>query len=856
MSYPTPEDIKSFEDQLNKKDDKKNSDTITKLKYQKTISDKAENSKNQKNIVILSMSKNIDLIFDKETGKILYITYNKNPQLYSYNDNDKNILNVPIPDEIKDLNRNDIISKSTTLIGSIISVKSTTLSGIVSAPAVISFILFEKIDESDNFDIKLIPNLEFNDMVIKENHFIDVIFANINTFWVIIKDDNNVQQLIYYYKSSKYIYNAFNYNYLYDSISITEYTFICSLWSYHDITPSVIYLIVHDEHFNVIILQYTILNIDSKIPNITHIPKIILYSKDKRLSHCGKYLSHCVNYNISMFSLLLEIENNVKMFYTGIITLFTDKNKENSKLLLDISYSHNFPKQNISIEEAQFMLYTIMEKTEKTIKIQNFKENKEKNKLENRLTYIKKKKDLEAKKIEDLKKQKEKEAELMAEALIKEEELELKKKNYKIKTNTKNKPNSKKKNIEKDRLEKEQLEKEQLEKERLEKERLEKEQLEKEQLEKEQLEKEQLEKEQLEKEQLEKEQLEKEQLEKERLEKERFEKERLEKERLENERLENERIVNKRIEKESIEKLKLLKKKRNEEKIEIKRIKKEKQHIENEKILEEERLLQQNKLLNDAYLKKEQNKEVMSNYHISSNIERKNTEYTIFYSFIYYLSMIDSKLTYEITYLTYENTYIELMYKNRATVMYALDMLVINNIHILSIKKKLDEKKVNGYTISAIYGSVLPVIYSLILNEIGYYSTPFHKHIEPLKMIDVDTMIIKILDDFIETDKETEYIKDQSVIIDYYTDEKPITRTKVQTSSLHNLLCNCWDLNYTSAILMYEDDHTPNIIRHPDFTEFIFGNQPIQLLFGKNENTLFNYDITMKRLEKIKQKWY
>ena len=60
------------------------------------------------------MSKNIDLIFDKETGKILYITYNKNPQLYSYNDNDKNILNIPIPDEIKDLNRNDIISKSTT----------------------------------------------------------------------------------------------------------------------------------------------------------------------------------------------------------------------------------------------------------------------------------------------------------------------------------------------------------------------------------------------------------------------------------------------------------------------------------------------------------------------------------------------------------------------------------------------------------------------------------------------------------------------------------------------------------------------------------------------------------------------
>ena len=62
-----------------------------------------------------------------------------------------------------------------------------------------------------------------------------------------------------------------------------------------------------------------------------------------------------------------------------------------------------------------------------------------------------------------------------------------------------------------------------------------------------------------------------------------------------------------------------------------------------------------------------------------------------------------------------------LMYKNRITIMYALDMLVINNIHILSIKKKMYENKVNGYTMSAIYGSVLPVIYSLILNEIGYY---------------------------------------------------------------------------------------------------------------------------------------
>ena len=399
MSYPTPEDIKSFEDQLNKKDGKEDgkedSNTIVKLNSQKTISDKPENSKNsekQKNIVILSVSKHIDLIFDKATGKFLYITYNKNPKLYSYNDNDKNIINIPIPDEIEDLNRNNIISKSTTLIGSIISVKSSKLSNCIEEPNAISFILFEKIDGCDNFDIKLIPNLEFNDMIIKETNFIDVIFANMNTFWIIIKDDNNVHQLIYYYKSSKYIYNTFEYNYLYDSIPITDYTFVCSLWSYHDITPSVIYLIVHDENFNIVILQYTILYIDSKIPNITHIPKIILYSEDKRLSHCGKYLSHCVNYNISMFSILLEIENNIKTFYTGIISLFNDKNKENSKLILELSYSHSFPKENISIEEAQFMLYSIMEKTEKTLKIQNFKEKEEETKMKKRLTYIKEKK--------------------------------------------------------------------------------------------------------------------------------------------------------------------------------------------------------------------------------------------------------------------------------------------------------------------------------------------------------------------------------------------------------------------------------------------------------------------------------
>ena len=806
MSYPTAEDIRLFEEQLNKKDDKEESDTNVKLNSQKIISDKTENSKTiktNKNIVILSMSKNIDLIFDKATGNLLYITYNKNPHLYSYNDNDndKKILNIPIPNEIKDLNRNDILSKSTTLIGSIISVKSTKLSKCIEEPNAISFILFEKIDGFDNFDIKLIPNLEYNDMIIKESNFIDVIFANINIFWVIIKDDNDVQQLIYYYKSSKYIDNIFNYNYLYDNIPIIDYKIICSLWSYHDITPSVIYLIVHDEHFNVVILEYTIFNIDSKIENLPTLPKIVLYFKDERLFNCGKYLSHCVNYNISMFSILLEVENNVKTFYTGVITLLNNKSKDNTKLLLEISYSHNFPKE-VSIEDAQFMIYSIMEKTEKSIKIQNFKEKEEETKMNKRLTYIKEKKEEEVQKAEEFKKQKEKEAELMAEALIKEEEKKQKEIEKKQKE-AKLKKQRKKKKLNKERLEQERLEKERLEKKRLEKKRLEQERLEQERLEKERLEKERLEKERLEQERLEQERLEQEHLEQEHLEKERLKKERLEQERL-----------------------------------------------------EKERLLQQENLLKEALLNKKENKEIISNYHISNSIERKHTTYTLFYSFIYHLSMIDAELANKIIYLSDEIKYIELIYDNRITIMYALDMLVINNIHIISIQKKIYENQINGYNISAIYGSILPIIYCLILKDIGYNFTPFSKYDEPLKMIDVDTMIIKLLDDFIETHTETEYIKNSSIIIDYYTDEKPITQTKIKSSSIHTLLSNCWDLNYTSAILLYEEEKEPYIIRHPDFTEFIFGNQPLQLLFGRNKYNLYDYSLTMKRIEKFKYKWY
>ena len=133
---------------------------------------------------------------------------------------------------------------------------------------------------------------------------------------------------------------------------------------------------------------------------------------------------------------------------------------------------------------------------------------------------------------------------------------------------------------------------------------------------------------------------------------------------------------------------------------------------------------------------------------------------------------------------------------------------------------------------------------------------PFKKHKNPLNIVDYDTMALQLLDDYVETHTNNEFIRDQSTIINFHNDEKPITITKIKSSSIHNLICHCWDLNYTSAILLYENNKQPYIMRNPDFTEFLFGQQPIQLLFGKNKSNLYNYDITRKRLEKAFNTWY
>ncbi|KAG8833495.1 hypothetical protein FRC17_010607 [Serendipita sp. 399] len=144
--------------------------------------------------------------------------------------------------------------------------------------------------------------------------------------------------------------------------------------------------------------------------------------------------------------------------------------------------------------------------------------------------------------------------------------------------------------IEQERLEQERLEAERAEQERLEAEKAEQERLEAERAEQERLEAERIEKEQLEaerkaeEERLEAERVEQERLEAERLEAERIEKERLEAERIEQERLEAERLEKERLEQERIE----AERKAEEERLEAERL--EQERLEAERKAEEERL--------------------------------------------------------------------------------------------------------------------------------------------------------------------------------------------------------------------------------------------------------------------------
>ena len=876
-------------------------------------------------ISILKIGVDSELIFDK-FGNLKYIIVNSSS--YRNELNGRKTYSVPIPDDIKLLKKQNIKFISTTEIGSIIAIEtsklysdkycnvdpsteSSTDPSIEQLPITdtVSFIIFERIGIDDNFDIRVIERLKYHNVHIKMNQVLDVIFSNINNFWIVIKQDSNFN-LVYYFNSSEVINNdtimseplmsgsysdssdsnsysdsdserdrdplIIDYNsniventekkvieYSYNDIIINsfnniinDYNYICSMWTIYDINPSVIYVLVHDKDYKVLILEYTI-----GMYNYCGIfkPMIELNSINTMLYDSGKYISYCANYNISTFSVLLELPNDEKCFYTGIMELTNPDANMITKIKLKFSQNTTFPKK-VSNPEAQIMIYTIMKKTEASIKKEEYQ--------------LRKVKIEENKKYMALKESrlKEKEAINIATQLLKEEELEL--------TKAKNKKQKEKKRVDTKLLEEEKLlllEKEKLEKEKLEKEALEKEELlEKERLDKEALlETERLEKQLLlEKEKLEAEKLVAEKLVKVRLKKDRFLK--VKRERailLKEESLEREKLATELLLKERFEKEILLKK------VEV--LEKEKLEQEQLQILLPQPLAieiqQQLPLLPSPILQ-----QVMP-YYSSKSLVLNQTEYTIFYQFIYYMTMYNPILAQEITYAQTGHQYSLLLFNNRSCVMNILDILVMKHSHVLYLKNIMHpeiENKDNhshqqlqkeGFTISAIYGSFLPIIYSLLLNEIGYMFNAFGTNISPLsKLKDYDTLVLKLLDDYIETDTDYEFIREQSFIIGYQgyqtnqssdnecqNTDKPITRTKIQASSIHILLCKCWDLNHTSAILLYEQNKSPYIIRHPDFTDFLFGeHKTIQLLSGKTNYNLYDYKITEKRLEKAIATWY
>ena len=417
------------------------------------------------------------------------------------------------------------------------------------------------------------------------------------------------------------------------------------------------------------------------------------------------------------------------------------------------------------------------------------------------------------------------------------------------------------KRLEKEKIEKfERIKKEKINQKLMKKERLEQERLVQEKLEQDRLEKERLEQEQLEKERLEQERLEQEKLEQELLVKEKLEQERLEQERLEQEQLEKERLVQEKLEKERLEQERL-----EQERLEQESLVKEKP-IKNKKLVLKSKN-NNSKMIENILQEKENNRIIIENvpsivnkplYYSSNEIDLQNSQHNIYFIFIYYMNMINPIIANEILYSQSSEHFNQLLFTHRFYVMYAIDILVINSPSINHLKSIIDSQKEKGFPISAIYGSYLPLIYSFILNEIGFIFNAFGSNINHLdKLKDYDTLVLKLLDDYNETHYNNEFIREQSFLIGYNSvDGKPITKTKIQSSSIHNLICHCWDLNYTSAILLYEDNKQPYIIRNPDFTEFLFGQQPIQLLFGKNETNLYNCDITRKRLEKAFNTWY
>jgi len=716
--------------------------------------------------------------FNKDTGDFISIT-------------DGAYIITPL--ELKYLNSKDIIFKSVTEIGGIFIIKNEIMPE-DDYPDAVSFIVVEKVNFTDRLSLKIIVKLTFDDIFIKKKDLLGVIYSNLNSFWVILKSEGRGEKqfrLVYYYRPD---YKALDIKtdseeYLYTDISIKK-GFICALWSTFNITPSVVYMITYDENDNIIILQYTILN------NKSLFPKIFLYDTDTTLYDRGKYLSYCVNYNISIFSVILELPNKEKCFYTGIVSL-TDPDKfKHSEIKLEIT-DMNTLQSNISLLQCETIIYKIMRDTE----INMIK-----------MTLLENRKDLEYKKmvksIND-RELKEKIAKDTSDKLLAEE-------------------NAKKEKEEKAKKEKEEKDKKEIIKKQIAEAKL------------------------------------------------------LEEESKRHEEAKRisdindiknmvkcllDNIINSGIDKVT------------ETDIFIEKVLANVMDIILDKVIDKHIFIEKK---NFKKLQKLENKKAVETLvetpvEIANSIETPvetpietttvetpsepkflNTteiEDNIKNIFIHNMYAINPQIAEALKNAKTKDIYVSLLFNNRFIVMHEIDNIVINHPYILKIKEILDNKISVSFDIKALYGSYLAIIYSLVLNSIGYPFNPFSKYENPLYEVDIDTMSISFL-----SDEDMSYGLDFScnkpTIIAYHTDIQPVQNTIIKTSSIDTLLNNCWDINSTSAILLFEKHSDPHIMRNPEFTDFLFGIKPIKLIFGKNQYNLYNSESTNKRLVKAKKKWY
>ncbi len=790
---------------------------------------------------------NINMIFDDATGNIISI-------------------NGELEKCIEWFNISHIVNMSITKWGAILAIKPPEMKG-DEYPDALSFLILEKYNELSKLMIKVLVTLNIDDTYVKVQNILDIVLTDINNFWLILKEKEGIR-IIYYYKSLTILPCSFQDNISEEKQKQSQ---------------------VKDQDKDESAEQYRYVS-------------RILESK-------FNYSLFLANYEIPIFSIILENPNikNEYYFYTGLILFKTQDINFDSNVILDIN-THTII-ENKGIDEVKHMCREIMLHTENTSIMDIYSDNdkyeymREYIKLREKMKqteYIRKQleiisKKVKAKDIEKLKimlqvetekmkiKKKEEEflfqknkADSIAKQLL-EEENKTKIKN--TKQILKNKAKTEKKKLEKEILAKEEKERlETLEKAKLEKERLES----------------------LEKAKLEKERLEN--LVKVKLEHEKLAKAKMEKEELNciisdilNDII-NEVIVKShvsKVEKDTnclqVPKVPLDTKVLLDTKVPqvtgVKKINKNNRFKKIKKVIQVIQVIQVPAKLQQVPAKIQQVPKLEQQIshqlqkipllqQLPLLIEQTSVQTSvqipvlssIFNEFIYYINEQNYELGiilkhYKIMYLEslneyYNQYYNQLLFMNRCIVMFAIDKLVINDLNIKKIKDLLDNRNPDKKYNSAIYGSYLSIIFSQILTEIGLNYNPFSKYDNPLEQVDIDTAFYSYLDENYELygEDNDEFIIDKPILIGFNTPIKPIQNTQIKITSKHYWQCQSWDLNYTSALLLYEGNNE-FISRHPDFTEFLFGIQPIQLLYGKTQDNLYNPSSTEFRLYKAIQFW-